>query len=317
MIFIGHPRIDSVLVAVGALEDSIELIQNAADLAIAASATLHLVHVDEGPSSLAGGKGDLLAAQRRIHERRIELHELLDQVVTNPAVLGKVRVSAGRAAEVILAAAEELDAQLIVLGAHRNRGVADRFLGSTAEEVLRTAAVPCLLLNAPLELPIRRILVGNDFSPAAESAAEAAAMWGRIMGRQDDAGLVLAHVHTGRTDAEVWPGVHASLEARLRVEADEITKGKLGVPSIEVVVRRDANAARSIMEVARQEGAGLIVLGTQGERVLIRALLGSTSAAMVRDAVLPLMIIPTISTPFSAHFSSQVEEEFRMSQPVA
>lgn len=317
MIFIGHPRIDSVLVAVGALEDSVELIQNAADLAIAASATLHLVHVDEGPASLAGGKGDLLTAQRRLHERRIELYELLEEIVPNQGVLGKVRVSAGRAAEVILAAAEELDAQLIVLGAHRNRGMADRFLGSTAEEVLRRAAVPCLLLNAPLELPIRRVLVGSDFSPAAEPALEAAAMWGRIMGRQDDSGLVLAHIHTGRTDAEVWPGVHASLEARLRVEADEVMSGRIGAPSVEVVVRQDANAARSIMEIARQEGAGLIVLGTQGERVLIRALLGSTSAAMVRDASLPLMIIPTLSTPFSEQFSSKIKEEFRMAQPVA
>jgi nucleotide-binding universal stress UspA family protein len=41
--------------------------------------------------------------------------------------------------------------QLIVIGTHGRRGVDRLFLGSDAEQIVRTAPVPVLLVRAPLE----------------------------------------------------------------------------------------------------------------------------------------------------------------------
>ena len=53
----------------------------------------------------------------------------------------------GRPAETILAVAEELDPELLVVGTHGRRGVRRLLLGSVAEEVVRRARVPVVTLR--------------------------------------------------------------------------------------------------------------------------------------------------------------------------
>ncbi len=53
----------------------------------------------------------------------------------------------GAAADLILAQAKEWQADLIVMGTHGRRGLARLALGSDAEQVLRGAAVPVLLIR--------------------------------------------------------------------------------------------------------------------------------------------------------------------------
>ena len=55
----------------------------------------------------------------------------------------------GRAAESIIAEAAAWAADLIVLGTHGRRGVKRLVMGSDAEEIVRTAPVPVLLVRAP------------------------------------------------------------------------------------------------------------------------------------------------------------------------
>ena len=54
----------------------------------------------------------------------------------------------GRAAESIIAEAAAWAADLIVLGTHGRRGVKRLVMGSDAEEIVRTAPVPVLLVRA-------------------------------------------------------------------------------------------------------------------------------------------------------------------------
>jgi nucleotide-binding universal stress UspA family protein len=61
---------------------------------------------------------------------------------------GEIALEAGRPDEVILRAAERLEADLIVSGTRGRSGLAHVLLGSTAERVLRRANVPVVVIRA-------------------------------------------------------------------------------------------------------------------------------------------------------------------------
>ena len=54
----------------------------------------------------------------------------------------------GRIADLTIAEAKACDADLIVLGTHGRRGVGRALMGSDAEQILRSATVPVLLVRA-------------------------------------------------------------------------------------------------------------------------------------------------------------------------
>jgi nucleotide-binding universal stress UspA family protein len=54
---------------------------------------------------------------------------------------------AGRVFEQVLEEADAWKADLIVIGTHGRRGVRRMFLGSDAEQILRSASVPVLLVR--------------------------------------------------------------------------------------------------------------------------------------------------------------------------
>jgi len=55
----------------------------------------------------------------------------------------------GAAADEILRLADEIDADLIVIGSHGRRGIAKALLGSVAESVVRHAHRPVVTIRAP------------------------------------------------------------------------------------------------------------------------------------------------------------------------
>lgn len=63
------------------------------------------------------------------------------------AQFGTSIVKIGDARDCILEAAEELDADLIVMGTHGRRGISRALLGSVAEDVVRRAPCPVLTVR--------------------------------------------------------------------------------------------------------------------------------------------------------------------------
>ncbi|HEX6362268.1 MAG TPA: universal stress protein [Albitalea sp.] len=55
----------------------------------------------------------------------------------------------GRVSEIVVEEARRWGAELIVIGTHGRRGVSRLVMGSDAEQVLRLASVPVLLVRAP------------------------------------------------------------------------------------------------------------------------------------------------------------------------
>ncbi len=129
--------------------DFSEASKPALDLAVALSresSALHVVHVCELPVYLdVGPPVDLVtplveAAEARLGDLVTSLRSL------QPRVHAIVKL--GAPWEQILAAADEVGADLIVVGTHGRRGFAHAMLGSVAERVVRASRVPVLTVGA-------------------------------------------------------------------------------------------------------------------------------------------------------------------------
>jgi nucleotide-binding universal stress UspA family protein len=61
----------------------------------------------------------------------------------------EIRIEEGQPAQVILAAAKDCAADLIIMGSHRHTVIGDAMLGSTTHKVLHGAAQPVLVVRIP------------------------------------------------------------------------------------------------------------------------------------------------------------------------
>ncbi len=143
-----------ILVAVDGSAPSNKGLREAIRLAKAEGARLFIVHVvDEFPAFAAmdgiaaAPAGDLVPWLREGGKRVLAkaVGVALKQKVKPKGVLREM--VGGPAADRIVREARKLGADLIVLGTHGRRGVRRLVLGSDAEQVVRTAPVPVLLVR--------------------------------------------------------------------------------------------------------------------------------------------------------------------------
>ena len=120
----------------------------ACDLARDYEARLVVLHAF-GPVVPVGAEGVILSTD--LDELRAIARQELDAVrPANPTVRVERVVREGPSTQVILEAAKEFGADLIVMGTHGRTGVRRLVLGSVTEEVLRQARCPVLTVKAPV-----------------------------------------------------------------------------------------------------------------------------------------------------------------------
>lgn len=286
----------SILVATDLTEASDHVMQAAGALAALTGAELHVLHafeLDAVPYVTASDQPPTF--QGRIAEAEQALDAQLARTVR-----GKVNVASR---EIILYAAFKavrdwaryVDADVIVLGRHRRRGVADAVLGGTADRVIRTVDVPCLIVHGPLSLPLRRIVVPVDLSAPAIVALDVALTWSSALGPAGSAPeLIVLHVIPRVFDAADVPLDHAVIgpelrsqieEARLRVDVDAAT-------AVREEVRWADSPVAEILNFVQEEKPDLTVLGTHGHGAIKRALIGSVASGVARAAPCPVLLVP-------------------------
>jgi nucleotide-binding universal stress UspA family protein len=134
-----------ILVAVDFGDSSRNTLEQAMAIATAFGSEVTVLHVFEYPSYAYGGTpvtiAEWIGAVRGFAEK--ELERFLDSVhALAPNANGILR--GGEAATQILAAADEIQPDLVVLGRHRPHPVRHLLLGHVAERVVRCATVPVL-----------------------------------------------------------------------------------------------------------------------------------------------------------------------------
>jgi nucleotide-binding universal stress UspA family protein len=152
-------RLRKILVAIDFAYPYPPLLEIAGDFASAFGARVRLLHVVEVTPGMEPPDEHPTALEAQFEEARGRL-----------AILGErlgceTELRRGAAGEQIVAAAEEMGAELIVLGSRGRRGLAHAFLGSVAEFVMRRA--PCPVLTARMPRPGER----QGLAPARETPA--------------------------------------------------------------------------------------------------------------------------------------------------
>ena len=221
-------------------------------------------------------------------------------------------------AEVILEAAREQRADLILMSTHGRGGLGRWLYGSVADRVLRSAEMPVLLVPAACrrawaeDRPLR-ILVPLDGSPLAEEALDRSAELAETLGAE----LFLLQVvqipsYAMYGEAYVYQPFNEEAELanardylervaeRLRGDGRTVkTRAILGAPAFDVA------------KAARDEGVDLIAMATHGYGGLARLVMGSVATGTLQRADVPILL----SRP--AAVAQSVEEATPAAEPEA
>jgi nucleotide-binding universal stress UspA family protein len=172
-------EIRSVLVATDLGENADRLLRTASSIAALTGAELHVTHVHLLPDSPhPSGTPEAEAVAREVRDAEAMLDEAVRRgVPPGYEPTSRVVLAAASPSEAIRRHAEELACDLIVIGPHRGQLAERPFLGTTADRLVSTAGVPCLVVRSGPDFPIRRLGVLVDFSPAAQAALDTATAW--------------------------------------------------------------------------------------------------------------------------------------------
>jgi len=299
--------INRILCAIDFSEHSRRALDHAVAIARWYEASVTVVYVFSPAPVAAVGPG--MTAFQPIVLTDIDYERLRTDVQSFAAVEGAPGVAIetvlreGFPATEIVAAARDLQADLIVLGTHGRSGVERLFLGSVAERVLRRA--PCPVLTVPAAQPdavpgsvplFKRVVCPIDFSEPSLLALEHALS----MARESDATLTILHVAsfslepplfefeaTGMSVAEFRRRTAAELEARLKATVPADADRYCHVDTVMAA----GNAGKEIVRVAAESHADLIVMGVHGRGAVDLTVFGSTTHHVVRAASCPILTI--------------------------
>lgn len=146
-----------ILIPVDGSPTSLKALDTAIGLAKAFGAQLRLVHVVEelaylsGYDQFGGYSGELIKAMRDNGVRILQ--EGMDKAKAAGVAVDNMLFDkfGERLGETVAESAKLWGADLIVLGTHGRRGIGRLLMGSGAEQVIRLAPVPVLVVRAPEE----------------------------------------------------------------------------------------------------------------------------------------------------------------------
>lgn len=202
-----------------------------------------------------------------------------------------VRVIAGPAAKVILDEAQRIDADLIMLGTHRRRGMMD--FGSTVRAVLAKAPKGVWVQTQPVQ-SIQRILVPVDLSPDSLLALAQACALAKAIGASVRAVFVFQSV---AYMIPAWPdypdyGGDYVVEGVRRARQTEFEKAMgefdwRGVPHQAEFL--DGEPIETILNLSR--ASDLVALGTHGRTGFASMLLGNVAYTVLKRCDKPVWAI--------------------------
>jgi nucleotide-binding universal stress UspA family protein len=250
-------------------------------------ASLHVLTVTPRRSRSAPGSGGSSAVRAGLRDATVD---------TAGLDLVQASVEAASPDEGILAYAERVDADLIVMGTQGRRGLDHLVLGSVAEAVVRRAHCPVLTVGPTAERPegsARRILVPTDFSDASYFALA----HGLALARLHGAELALLHVVEAYAETSLGTEVYGwGDNAPRRVDEAQAALVDLvdDLGAFDVPIERYAVMglpAPGVLGATEHLAPDLVVMGTHGRTGVRRLLMGSVAEKIVQFAPCPVFVV--------------------------
>ena len=259
-------------------------LQSSRILAERSDAALCLVHVVEPSPFFEQQSFPSLVSQSMLEEVLLNVRAQLKAVAESSEfsrLRVEVEVHTGKPFVELITACRHWRGDLLVVGVSGRH--AGRFLGSTAERVLSKASAPVLIAKRLFTDGPKTTLIPTDFSSGAKQAAEEALTLTRAFGGR----AVFLHVMERRT---LFPPAYGLTPVLAPISPEMFEPDwqeflhelPLGGGLEWEKQTRAGDAAQTIVDIAKEIGAELIVMGTHGRTGLAHMLLGSVTEKVVR-----------------------------------
>jgi nucleotide-binding universal stress UspA family protein len=282
-----------MLLATDGSDDAALAARAAVDIARKTGPELHVVHAWH---SVPSTRFESYIHAQLKREGREVLAEQVERIKGDGANVAEAHLKEGPAVDEILDLAEEVGADLIVIGSRGLGPVKRVVLGSVSEGVVHHATRPVLVLRGG-GWPPERVVIGDDGSEAAEEAGELAAGIGKMFGARVT--LVRAYRKLPQMDVEGRELNARRADDELRREERKLWELATQIQEAHEVrpaVRLSAgDPAARILEAAEEGDAPektLVAVGSRGLGTMRRMRLGSVSTKVLRAAKGPVLIHP-------------------------
>ena len=150
-----------MLLATDGSEEAELATRAAVELAEGTGSELHVVYVEPLPDFMKKNDAGMPGYDRQLYkmiegEGRETLRKLVWRVKVAGGSVAKAHLRMGAVVKEIVALADELEADLIIVGSRGLRGIKRALAGSVSESVFRHARCPVMVVRAKDNLPSRR-----------------------------------------------------------------------------------------------------------------------------------------------------------------
>jgi nucleotide-binding universal stress UspA family protein len=210
-----------------------------------------------------------------------------EEIAKESGGLIKTSLEEGEASQRIAAIAEEERCGIVVMGRRGISRLERMMIGSVTARVIGQSPVDVLVVPLGARIGWKKVLVATDGSRHSAAAAAKAVDFAASYG-----GRVVA-VSVVELPDEVYGVAPEAVEkiierARGYVGAVAALANKAGVDCT-VAVREGASAAK-VVQLAKDESAGVIVMGSHGRTGLSRLLMGSVTEKVIGHAPCPVLV---------------------------
>ena len=215
------------------------------------------------------------------------------------------RVTEGRPATSIIAAADDVDADLIVLGSRGHGPIRSLLLGSVSAEVVGGTDRSVLVARHPL---VSRALIATDGSPCATAIPDVLARWGMLDGHEVDVLSVVPEVSPTfdllvdlyTLSGDTLQGWREDMRAAHRAYADALASRLVAIGVSARASVRAGDPAHEILTAAAELGSDLVVTGSRGLHGLEALFLGSVARNILLRATASVLLVRPRERPASS-----------------
>ncbi|MDE3199033.1 MAG: universal stress protein, partial [Acidobacteriota bacterium] len=259
-----HRNAGGILCPIDLADESLPVLRLAAALAKRCETTLTVLHTiasEAPPYFTPGGIGGIESERdREKATARVQALGLMERAGCDPDT--NLEIEDGDPVEAIHRATEARTAALIVMGTHGRSGLSRIEEGSVATGVLRSSRIPVLTVG-PRDSGHGEI--ASIVCPVTDSEVSRDALrWAAWLARCFGAPLTVLHV-VEPASARPAPDICAWAESSRRegCSVQEVT--------------RHGHAADEILNLTREAGGGLLVMGAQHKLIFDRTVVGATA----------------------------------------
>ena len=273
----------TILIPIDFSETSIKALEVAANIAKRVNAKLILTHmsgVEDGLSKAPNDFEEAVYYSKLIGKKFEELinKPFLSNVLVEPMLQKHLNF------ESVSDLATELSSSLIVMGSRGSKGLAEFFVGSNTEKVVRTSETPVLVIkNNDLQFAPERILYASDFD------LESLTAYHRIIevSKMLKARIEFLYVNTPGNNFKSTNEVDEVL-----LDFFKAAKHSDPVKAIKTVNRfSDYTVEEGIMNFASISSTDIIAIPTHGRKGWAHILQGSISEDVANHSLMPVLTV--------------------------